>query len=173
MTDNGITCIGYTNLPSRMAQTSTNLFSGNISKFLLSMNKEDKEGDAPDMWHIDLENDEAVRSICCVHKGNPLEPYVPPPPEVVEAAEVVEEPPPDPKVVTMSSAKTITLGALGGTMLGAGVPNSPMLSTFALSVWVGSSAVQGVLTLPFPAMAMTNAISGMTILGVCCSSTAG
>ena len=98
VTDNGITCIGYTNLPSRMAQTSTNLFSGNISKFLLSMNKEDKEGDAPDMWHIDLENDEAVRSICCVHKGNPLEPYVPPPPEVVEAAEVVEEPPPDPKV---------------------------------------------------------------------------
>jgi NAD(P) transhydrogenase len=166
VTENGITCIGYTNLPSRMAQTSTNLFSGNISKFLLSMNKEDKEGDAPDTWHIDLENDEAVRSICCVHKGNSLEPYMPPPPEVVETAEVVEAPPPDPKDVTMSSAKTYTGVALGATMLGAGIPNAPMLSTFALSVWVGSSAVQGVThALHSPLMAMTNAISGMTILG--------
>ena len=32
----------------------------------------------------------------------------------------------------MSSA-AVALGALGGTMLGAGVPNSPMLSTFALT----------------------------------------
>ena len=43
---------------------------------------------------------------------------------------------------------------------------SPFLGTFALSVWVGSSAVQGVThALHSPLMAMTNAISGMTVLG--------
>merc|ERR1719443_2438642 len=76
VTDNGVTCIGYTDLPSRMAATASNLFGGNVTKFLLSMH--DKEND---QWVVDLEGDEAVRSICCVHKGTPLDEYVPPPPE--------------------------------------------------------------------------------------------
>ena len=36
-----------------------------------------------------IDNDEAVRSICIVHKGSPLDPYVPPPPPVQEAKEEV------------------------------------------------------------------------------------
>jgi NAD(P) transhydrogenase len=165
VTDNGITCIGYTNMPSRMGTTSSNLFSGNVSKFLLSMNKEG-EDDKPDMWHIDTENDEAVRSICIVHKGKGLDPYVPPPPVVKDTVAVVEEPEPDPKALTSASAKNYTIGAVTAAALGANIPNAPMLSTFALSVWVGSSAVAGVThALHSPLMAMTNAISGMTILG--------
>ena len=46
------------------------------------------------------------------------------------------------------------------------VPNAPMMTTFALSCWVGNSCVQGVShALHSPLMAMTNAISGMTIVG--------
>lgn len=166
VTDNGITCIGYTNMPSRMASTASNLFSGNVTKFLLSMNKEAEDENSKDMWHVDLENDEAVRSICVVHKGKELDPYVPPPPPVVEVAEVIAVPEPDPKVLTWDSAKGYTMAAVGATVLGANIPNAPMLSTFALSVWVGSSAVQGVThALHSPLMAMTNAISGMTVLG--------
>jgi NAD(P) transhydrogenase len=165
VTDNGITCIGYTNMPSRMGTTSSNLFSGTVSKFLLSMNKEG-EDDKPDTWHIDTENDEAVRSICIVHKGKGLDPYVPPPPVVKDTVAVVEEPEPDPKALTSASAKNYTIGAVTAAALGANIPNAPMLSTFALSVWVGSSAVAGVThALHSPLMAMTNAISGMTILG--------
>ena len=37
VTDNGVTCIGYTNLPSRMGAQVSTLYSNNISKFLLSM----------------------------------------------------------------------------------------------------------------------------------------
>jgi H+-translocating NAD(P) transhydrogenase len=37
VTDNGVTCIGYTNLPSRMGSQASSLYSNNISKFLLSM----------------------------------------------------------------------------------------------------------------------------------------
>ena len=166
VTDNGITCIGYTNMPSRMAFTASNLFSGNVTKFLLSMNKEAEDENSKDMWHVDLENDEAVRSICVVHKGKELDPYVPPPPPVVEVAEVIVVPEPDPKVLTWDSAKGYTMTAVGATVLGANIPNAPMLSTFALSVWVGSSAVAGVThALHSPLMAMTNAISGMTVLG--------
>jgi hypothetical protein len=36
-TPNGVTCIGYTDLPSRLATQSSTLYSNNISKFLLSM----------------------------------------------------------------------------------------------------------------------------------------
>ena len=36
-TSNGVTCIGYTDLPSRLATQSSTLYSNNISKFLLSM----------------------------------------------------------------------------------------------------------------------------------------
>lgn len=36
-TDNGVTCIGYTDLPSRLATQASTLYSNNISKFLLSM----------------------------------------------------------------------------------------------------------------------------------------
>ena len=37
VTNNGVTCIGYTNLPSRMGAQASTLYSNNISKFLLSM----------------------------------------------------------------------------------------------------------------------------------------
>jgi H+-translocating NAD(P) transhydrogenase len=36
-TPNGVTCIGYTDLPSRLAAQASTLYSNNISKFLLSM----------------------------------------------------------------------------------------------------------------------------------------
>ena len=37
VTDNGVTSIVYTNLPSRMGTQARTLYSNNISKFLLSM----------------------------------------------------------------------------------------------------------------------------------------
>lgn len=36
-TPNGVTCIGHTDLPSRLAAQASTLYSNNISKFLLSM----------------------------------------------------------------------------------------------------------------------------------------
>lgn len=36
-TANGVTCIGHTDLPSRLAAQASTLYSNNISKFLLSM----------------------------------------------------------------------------------------------------------------------------------------
>jgi NAD(P) transhydrogenase len=67
-----VTCVGYTNMESRMATTASSLFSGNVSNFLLSM--VDKK---TNKWVVDLE-DPAVRSILVAQNGERLPPYVPP-----------------------------------------------------------------------------------------------
>jgi len=159
---NGITCVGYTNIESRMASTASSLFGGNVTNFLLSMqDKETKE------WKVDLE-DPAVRSVCVAIDGKALEPYVPPAPPVTAATEKKEEVVEviDPEKVYMRSALNATATTSTALALASTVPNSSMMSTFALSCWVGNSCVQGVThALHSPLMAMTNAISGMTIVG--------
>ena len=67
-----VTCVGYTNMESRMASTASSLFSGNVTNFLLSM--EDKKTKD---WIVNLE-DPAVRSIIVARNGEALAPYVPP-----------------------------------------------------------------------------------------------
>jgi NAD(P) transhydrogenase len=146
-----------------MASTASSLFAGNVTNFLQSMtNPEDKK------WHINLE-DPAVRSILCAQNGTALEPYVPPPPPVSAVKEEPEE-----VVITEAdieaeykrNALMATGGSTSALALASMVPNQPMVSTFALSCWVGSSCVAGVThALHSPLMAMTNAISGMTIVG--------
>lgn len=159
---NGITCVGYTNMETRMASTASSLFGGNVTNFLLSMqDKETKE------WKIDLE-DPAVRSVCVAIDGKALEPYVPPAPPVTPETEKKKEEVKvvDPEKVYMKSALGATALSSSALALASTVPNSSMMSTFALSCWVGNSCVQGVThALHSPLMAMTNAISGMTIVG--------
>lgn len=154
------TCIGYTDLPSRMADTASTFFSNNITKLLLSM---DVDGE----YVVDLENDEAVRSVTVVHNGTVLEEYVPPPPPPKEPVFVEEPPPPPhPRSVARKGALRNCVGGLFLFGAAIGVPSGPLLPTFALSVWVGGYCVRGVAhALHSPLMSITNAISGMTILG--------
>jgi len=166
---NGITCVGYTNMESRMAATASYLFGGNVTNLLLSMqDKKTKE------FKVDLE-DPAVRSILVGLKGEALPPYVPPTPAGGAAAAAAPKKKDEAKVVKTAAQiegeyRQSALMATGATTtalaLASAVPNSAMMSTFALSCWVGNSCVQGVThSLHSPLMAMTNAISGMTIVG--------
>ena len=155
-----VTCVGYTNMESRMASTASSLFGGNITNFLMSMEDRDSKE-----WIINLE-DPAVRSICVGLDGTALDPYVPPPPPVTEVKEVIEPPPRNFEAEYRERAKNATAATSTALVLASGVPNAPMMTTFALSCWVGNSCVQGVThSLHSPLMAMTNAISGMTIVG--------
>lgn len=161
---NQVKCVGYTNMASRMSNVASQLFGGNVSKLLLSMNKEDK-------FVVDHEKDEAVRSMLVCLNGQKFDPYVPPPPPPVDesaaaAAAAQEEEEQDPQKITLNNALWGTGATTGGLALAAKVPDPGMLATFALSVWVGSSAVRGVAhALHSPLMSITNAISGMTIVG--------
>jgi hypothetical protein len=137
-----VTCVGYTNIESRMASTASSLFGGNVTNFLLSM--EDKKAKK---WVINLE-DPAVRSICVAIDGKALEPYVPPPAPAAEAKKPDAKkdakkagPIMDPEEAKKDYTRKALFATAGpSTALGlaALVPNAPMMSTFALSCWVGT-----------------------------------
>lgn len=162
----GVTIVGYNNIESKMASTASSLFGGNVTNLLLSM--EDK---VTKTFVVDL-LDPAVRSMCIAQGGQALPPYVPPVSSTGPAVQVTKKE--EAKVLTVQEiskqylhkAAMTTLTTTSVLGLAAMVPNAPMMTTFALSCWVGNSCVQGVThALHSPLMAMTNAISGMTIVG--------
>lgn len=165
----GVTCIGFTDLPSRLPTTSSSLFSNNISKFLLSTGPQTTKTNS--YYHIDHE-DEAVRGMLVLEEGKMMYPApLPPPPAVKKEAEVkvVEEAPIDYRAPYVNGAKNATYLASSVLAFGCIAPNpafSSMFTTFALSNVIGVQVVLGVShALHSPLMAVTNAISGTTALG--------
>jgi len=169
VTENGVTCLGYTDLPSRLPTTSSSLYSNNISKFLLSIGPQSTK--TKEYFHID-HDDEAVRGMIVLENGKmmwpaPLPP--PPPPSTKEEAKEVVEVEIDHRKPYVDGAKTATY--LASTILAAGcvAPTpafSAMFTTFTLSNVIGVQVVLGVShALHSPLMAVTNAISGTTALG--------
>lgn len=168
VTDNGVTCLGYTDLPSRLPKTSSTLYANNISKFLLSAGPFSTK--VPAHFYID-HNDEAVRGMLVVEKGKllypaplPAAPAAPPVKKEEKTAVVV-----DYKAPYLRGAKNAAFASSGILVLGALAPDpafSSMLTTFALSNVIGVQTVLGVThSLHSPLMAVTNAISGTTALG--------
>ena len=92
----GVTVIGYTDLPSRLPATSSEMFAKNIYNFVTSLGQtKGKELPENHLW-LDLEDD-AVNCMLVAHDGDgrwPTPMYNPPPPppqaEVVEAADAAE-----------------------------------------------------------------------------------
>mmetsp|Transcript_20427 Transcript_20427/g.31525 ORF Transcript_20427/g.31525 Transcript_20427/m.31525 type:complete len:1062 (-) Transcript_20427:163-3348(-) len=170
LTDNGVTCLGYTDLPSRLPTTSSALYSNNISKFLLSAGPQTTKESGH--FYIDHEDD-AVRGMLVLEDGKLMWPApMPPPPPPTEkkddAAEV-KEVPIDYRAPYVQGAKTATYAAAAILGAGAIAPNpafSSMFTTFCLSNVIGVQVVLGVThALHSPLMAVTNAISGTTALG--------
>jgi len=169
VTDNGVVCLGYTDLPSRLPTTSSALYSNNIFKFLLSAGPQTTK--VKSHYFIDHE-DEAVRGMLVLEDGEmrwpaPVKPK--PPAPLKKEEETLEEVEIDYRADYVSGAKTASY--LAGTTLAAGciAPDpafAAMLTTFALSNIIGVQAVLGVThALHSPLMAVTNAISGTTALG--------
>eukprot|EP00613_Pedinella_sp_CCMP2098_P082557 CAMPEP_0171994752 /NCGR_PEP_ID=MMETSP0993-20121228/279118_1 /TAXON_ID=483369 /ORGANISM="non described non described, Strain CCMP2098" /LENGTH=1213 /DNA_ID=CAMNT_0012647839 /DNA_START=57 /DNA_END=3699 /DNA_ORIENTATION=+ len=175
VTPNGVKCIGYTDMNSRLAATSSTLFANNVSKFLLSIGPQTTKQKG--MYHIDAEKDEAVRGMLVVDKGAKKWPPPPPtPPPVAATAAVVEDKeeevalvPLTPHQAYMRSAVKASVGGAGILALGAAAPDQAflnMLTTFSLAGVCGYYTVWGVApALHSPLMAVTNAISGMTAAG--------
>ena len=166
---NGVKVIGYTDLPSRMSGQSSNLYSNNISKFLLSMcDLKEKT------LKVDL-NDEVVRGSIVTHKNELLYPNPNPPKlDAGKAQKTLEKKPATAVPVnmfkkTLKTALSITLGV--GSMLGLGVISPDpvflsMMGTFSLALITGYLSVWGVVpALHTPLMSITNAISGVTAIG--------
>ncbi|EME78657.1 uncharacterized protein MYCFIDRAFT_50085 [Pseudocercospora fijiensis CIRAD86] len=161
----GVTVIGYTDLPSRLPTQASTLYSNNITKFLLSMSP--KEGH----FGIDL-NDEVVRRSIVTYNGEllpALPPVAPPAPPPVKE-EVKEE-----EVVALTPWQKAVreVGVVTGgmtTALALGKATGPLFMsnffTFALAGLIGYRVVWGVApALHSPLMSVTNAISGMVGIG--------
>ena len=174
VSDNGVTIIGYTDFPSRMATQSSTLFSTNVRHMLTDLTPE-KDG----VINHNMEDD-VIRGATIAHAGEVT--FPPPPPKVraIAAAPKKEKAreltPEEKKAKELADFKAQTrqqvslLAVGGGLVLLAGLytPASFMqhFIVFVLAVFVGFQVIWNVShSLHTPLMAITNAISSIIILG--------
>ncbi len=174
VTDNGVTVVGYTDFPSRMATQASTLYANNIRHMLTDLTPK-KDG------VIDHNmGDDVIRGATVAHAGEIT--FPPPPPKV--AAIAVQKPKEKPKELTpaerrdqevaafraQTRSQVTLLGAGGALLLAAGyfAPASFMshFIVFVLAVFIGFQVIWNVShSLHTPLMAVTNAISSIIILG--------
>ena len=174
VTDNGVTIIGYTDFPSRMATQASTLYSTNIRHLLTDLTPE-KDG----VINHNMEDD-VIRGATIAHASAVT--FPPPPPKVAAIAAAPKKAPvkeltPEEKRAAETAAfkaqtkSQVTLLAVGGALLlavGLVAPASFMqhFIVFVLSVFIGFQVIWGVAhSLHTPLMAVTNAISSIIILG--------
>ncbi|KFC17592.1 NAD(P) transhydrogenase subunit alpha [Cutibacterium acnes HL201PA1] len=168
VTDNGVTIIGYTDLPSRLSGQASQLYGTNLVN-LLKLATPEKNGEL--VLNFD---DEVIRTMTVCHEGQVA--FPPPPvqvaaaPKPVAKAEIAsapaipeKKPRPWPQTFGIVAVLSIALIAL--------LTFSPMefvalFGTFAIAVVVGYYVVWNVThALHTPLMSVTNAISGIIIVG--------
>ena len=162
----GVTLIGYSDLPSRLATQSSQLYGTNLRHLLTDMCPE-KDGTLV----VDME-DEVIRGATVVKDGRITWPPPPPklsaaPPPKPETAPVTE-PEQEPKRGVLGPLLTFGVGALALFGLGLVAPPSFMqhFTVFVLACFVGYMVIWNVTpALHTPLMSVTNAISSIIIIG--------
>ena len=173
VTENGVTIVGYTDFPSRMATQASNLYSTNIRHMMDDLTPE-KDGNP----FINMDDD-VIRGALVCHAGEITWP--PPPPKIaaIAAQPKAKEPEKTPEEIRAAEEaaqkasldQTAKMLAIGGVLLlavGTVAPASFMqhFIVFVLSVFVGFHVIWGVAhSLHTPLMAITNAISSIIIVG--------
>jgi len=164
VSDSGVTLLGYTNLASRLAAQTSQLYGTNVVNLFKLLTPE-KDG------QVVLDLDDVVqRGISVTRDGESLWPPPPvqvsaaPAPAAEPVAPVVEKPPPDPR-------RRLYAAALGGAAFWLlGTLSDPgflmFLTVFVLAVFVGYYVISNVAhALHTPLMSETNAISGIILVG--------
>jgi NAD(P) transhydrogenase subunit alpha len=172
--DNDVTIVGYTDFPSRMAAQSSTLYATNIRHMLDDLTPE-KDGKI----NINMDDD-VIRGATVVHNGAIT--FPPPAPKVAAIGKAPAAPKPveltaeEKKAAELAAQRKagrrqIGLLALGGAfmlLIGQYAPASFMqhFIVFALACFVGFQVIWNVShALHTPLMAVTNAISGIIVLG--------
>ncbi|MGY1605721.1 Re/Si-specific NAD(P)(+) transhydrogenase subunit alpha [Geodermatophilus sp. SYSU D00700] len=167
VTPNGVTIIGYTDLPARLPAQASQLFATNLVN-LLTLLTPGKDG----RLVLDLD-DVVVRGMTVARAGERLWP--PPPVQVSAAPAPAAAPPPaplpPPAATTPAPQRRAALVGLAGALLFLLAAFSPdeligNLTVFALAVVVGFYVIGHVHhALHTPLMSVTNAISGIIVVG--------
>ena len=159
----GVHVVGYHDLPSRLAHTSSQLYGTNLYHLL------DELGGSEN-FKIDLDDD-VIRSTTVVYEGQVT---WPPPPVAVSASgtkDKVEPPRPAPITQRGIGPVDVILGVIGVglVILLASTQDRGFLTdftVFALACIVGWQVIWNVTAaLHTPLMSVTNAISGIIIVG--------
>merc|ERR1719163_1327429 len=166
-TENGAIIYGKFPIANTMASQASTLFATNIQKFYQSMGDQEE-------FFLD-KSDDAVRGSWLLHEAEgQLDGYIP----TIEKPNVPEsEPEPEEtaeervarvtqenRVASLKSVVKWVAAIVALTALPAA--NVQILTIFALACLAGSGAVQGVApALHSPLMSLTNAISGLTVVG--------
>ena len=163
VTESGVKIIGFTDLPGRLPTQSSEMYATNLLNLAKLLCKE-KDGNI----NIDFE-DVVLRNMSVIHNGDVT---FPPPQISVSAAPVKKEAAPvaEVKEKKPSNAKYI-FGILGVLLLGWMGYSSPPeflghFTVFSLAIIVGYYVVWNVThALHTPLMSVTNAISGIILIG--------
>jgi NAD(P) transhydrogenase subunit alpha len=171
-TKNKVKVIGYTDLPSRMATQSSNLYSTNIRHMLDDLTPEKNGVPFTNM------DDDVIRGATVLHNGKIT--FPPPKPKVAAIAKHVEKTVQktqeelDKEKIEAEKASgrnqiiLLTIGAFLTWVIGLHAPSDFMqhFIVFILSCFVGYQVIWNVShSLHTPLMAVTNAISSIIIIG--------
>jgi len=171
VTDSGVIVLGWTDLPDRLPQHTSQLIGTNIAN-LLALMTPGRDGELT----VDLE-DAVVRGMTVARDGEVLWP--PPPVSVTAtmpsspagAAAATTEPEPDTAASGGQVRRRGLLLGLAVALAGLAVASSPSdvgghVVVFVLAVIVGFYVISSVIhSLHTPLMSQTNAISGIILVG--------
>jgi NAD(P) transhydrogenase subunit alpha len=182
VSQNGVVIIGYTDFPSRMASQSSTLYATNVRHMIADLTP------AKDGIIVHDMQDDVIRGATVVFGGEIT--FPPPPPKIQAIA--VQKRPEKPRELTPVQQRALEVGRfrkatrqqlglllLGGLfmlLMGAYAPPVFMghFIVFALACFVGFQVIWGVShALHTPLMAVTNAISGIIIIGALLQITGG
>ncbi|WP_127959381.1 Re/Si-specific NAD(P)(+) transhydrogenase subunit alpha [Serratia microhaemolytica] len=163
VTENGVKIIGYTDLPSRLPTQSSQLYGTNLVNLLKLLSKE-KNGEI----NIDFE-DTVIRGVTVVREGEVTWPA----PPIQVSAQPKQEAAPIEKVEKKPTSPWVKYGliALAIVLFGWFADSAPKeflshFTVFALACVVGYYVVWNVShALHTPLMSVTNAISGIIVVG--------
>ena len=165
----GVTLIGYTNLPSRLAAQSSQLFATNLRHLLTDLCPE-KNGEIV----VNME-DEVIRGATVVNSGEITWP--PPAPRIslapkedigIKSKQKLEEKEEPKKSHPLAFLVPLVLAGLALFGLGSVAPAAFIghLTVFVLSCFIGYMVIWGVShSLHTPLMSVTNAISSIIVIG--------
>jgi H+-translocating NAD(P) transhydrogenase subunit alpha len=163
----GVSIIGYTDLPSRLAAQASQLYGTNLRHFLTDLTP-GKDGKI-----VHNMEDDVIRGATVIKQGEVTWP--PPPPKVQAIAPAapaapapVAIPPPEAKSKAPGTLISVIVAALLLALIGAYAPPDFMqhFTVFVLAIFVGFQVVWNVApSLHTPLMSVTNAISGIIVIG--------
>ncbi len=166
----GVTVIGYTDLPSRLAAQASQLYATNL-KHLLTELCPDKNG----IINVNM-NDDVIRGTTVIKEGKitwpppPLSVSVTPAPQTEAPATTQPVNRDKPGIVPESVKQLLPLAVIAVALfsLGSVAPASFMshFTVFVLACFIGYQVIWNVsASLHTPLMSVTNAISGIIIIG--------